>query len=336
MKIVCGKCGKTYEIPDERLKTFTSDVALPCKVCKEKIVIKVQGDVNKDAEKDNYLSGEALKKRIFIRIKDLPPMPQVAQKGRQVIADPQSSFKDLAKVIETDQSIATRVLKIANSPYYGVRGKVTSIQHASVILGMKTLAELLTLACSSSVMGTKLDGYGLDSGDLWKHSLTTAGCARSLAQKKKPELAEDAFSAGLIHDCGKLILDPYILERRSFFDDYMETSDRSFLEAERKVLGFDHAEIAAEVCEKWQIPKQLTNAIAYHHKPSSLRFSNELAFIVHVADSIAMMSGIGVGVDGVKYEVDQKAVESLSLDQNQISLLMAESAEFVDQTISSF
>ncbi len=336
MKITCSKCGKTYEIPDERLKTFTSDVALPCKVCKEKIIIKVEGGSDSETQKQDYLSGEALKKRILIRIKDLPPMPQVAQKGRKIIADPQSSFKDLAKVIETDQSIATRVLKIANSPYYGVRGKVTSIQHASVILGMKTLAELLTLACSSSVMGTKLDGYGQDSGDLWRHSLTTAGCARSLANKKKPELAEDAFSAGLIHDCGKLILDPYILERRPVFDEYMETSQKSFLEAEKKVLGFDHAEIAAEVCEKWQIPKQLTNAIAYHHKPSALLHSNELAYIIHVADSIALMSGIGVGFDGVKYEVDAKAVEFLNLDQTQISLLMAESAEFVDKTMSSF
>ena len=83
---------------------------------------------------------------------------------------------------------------------------------------MKTLSDLLTLACSSSVMGSKLNGYGQESGDLWMHSLAVAGCARSIAKLKKPELADDAFSAGLIHDCGKLILDPYIDERRDLFD----------------------------------------------------------------------------------------------------------------------
>ncbi len=340
MKFKCSKCGKDYEIPEERLKSFMGNVALPCKVCKEKIIIKSENKIltenSKETEAKKYLAGDELKKKILLTLKDLPPMPQVAQKGRQIIADRKSNFSDLAKVIETDQAIVARVLKIANSPFYGASGKVTSVKHASVVLGMKTLSDLLTLACSSSVMSSKLNGYGLDSGDLWQHSLAVAGCARSLAKRKNPDLADDAFSAGLIHDCGKLILDPYIEERRELFDDFMETSNRAFLEAEKEILGFDHSEIAADVCEKWQIPGQLINAIAYHHRPSALTDTDELACIIHVADSIALMSGIGAGFDGVKYEVDQKAVDLLHIDIDTINNLMAESAEFVEQTMSGF
>ena len=111
-------------------------------------------------------------------------MPQVAQKARQITADADSSFSDLVKVIETDQAIATRVLKIANSSYYGQAEEVTSLQQAAVVLGMKTLNELLTMACSGSMIGSELKGYRLQSGDLWMHSLATAGCARMLAEKK--------------------------------------------------------------------------------------------------------------------------------------------------------
>lgn len=340
MKIRCGKCGKEYDIPDDRFKSFTGSVALPCKVCHEKIVILSDRDTEsspvEEPQKKEFLAGDDLKKRILLTLKDLPAMPQVAQKGRQIIADKKSNFSDLAKVIETDQAIVTRVLKIANSPFYGASGKVTSVKHASVVLGMKTLSDLLTLACSSSVMGSQLNGYGQDSGDLWKHSLAVAGCARSIAKLKRPELADDAFSAGLIHDCGKLILDKYIEERRHLFDDVMETSKKAFLDAEKEILGFDHAEIAADVCEKWQIPTQLINAIAYHHQPSALPATDELACIIHVADSIALMSGIGAGFDGVKYMVDQKAVDLLHIDIETINNLMADSAEFVEQTMSGF
>jgi HD-like signal output (HDOD) protein len=122
-------------------------------------------------------------------------MPQVAQKAREVIANPASSFKDLAEVVETDQAIVTRILKIANSPFYGLSGKVSSVQHASVVLGMKTLMEVLTLACSSEILGRTLPGYDLDAGDLWKHSMAVASASQIIARRINPSLEQDAFSA---------------------------------------------------------------------------------------------------------------------------------------------
>jgi len=343
MKIECPHCHKAYNIPEDRIKKFGEHVVFPCPSCKGKIEIHLGKNQQEAAAASSpagpqapagEAGGDVLKKRILKTISDLPPMPQVAQKARQLTADENASFSDLAKIIETDQAIAARVLKLANSSYYGVMGNVTSIQHASVVLGMKTLNELLTLACASSLLGSGLKGYGLSSGDLWKHSLATAGCARSIASKRNPGLMDDAFSTGLIHDCGKLILDKYIFERKTAFEDFMKEGNRSFLDAEKNILGFDHSQIAAEVCEKWQIPKKLTNAIQYHHNPSLLRF-NELAYIVHAADAIALMSGIGSGIDGMMYQIDPKAMEFLGLESTQISILMAESAEYVEKTISN-
>ncbi len=288
----------------------------------------------KTREPDKDLpTGDVLKKRIMRTVSDLPPMPQVAQKARQITADEKSSFKDLANVIETDQAIAARVLKLANSSFYGQAGKVTALKQASVVLGMKTLNELLTLACAGSLLGPQLKGYGLESGDLWLHSLATAGCAKMLAEKKYPALVDDAFSAALIHDCGKLILDKYILERLGEFGTEIDEG-KPFLKIERSMLGFDHAQIAAEVCEKWQIPKNIANTILYHHNPAASR-NNELVNIVHAADGIALMSGIGAGIDGMLYEVDAKVMDFMGISEDDIGMYILEISEYVEQTTTS-
>ena len=99
------------------------------------------------------------------------------------------------------------------------------------------------MAGSSTLLGNSLDGYQLDSGDLWRHSLAVAFASRLIAQKKHPEFENDAFSAGLIHDAGKLVLDKYISERNEMFHDFMSEGPKTFLDAEKEILGFDHSNI---------------------------------------------------------------------------------------------
>lgn len=335
MKINCSHCSKKYNIPDERLSKFGTKMSFPCPSCKEiiEIIMDAKHPIKAQSTDKGLMTGDKLKKSIMRTVSDLPPMPQVAQKARKITADEKSSFKDLAKVIETDQAIATRVLKLANSSFYGQAGNVTSLKQASVVLGMKTLNELLTLACAGSLLGPKLKGYGLDSGDLWMHSLATAGCAKMIAEKKYPSLTDDAFSAALIHDCGKLILDKYILERLGQFGTEIDEG-KPFLKIEQNMLGFDHAQIAAEVCEKWQIPKNITNAILYHHNPAAAR-DNELVNIVHAADGIALMSGIGAGIDGMLYEVDDRVMEFLGISEEDIGIYILEISEYVEQTAAA-
>ena len=327
MKVLCNKCCKEYDVSDERIQETGGHVVFSCEAC--------NGTVEIDLTKKEKLSGDLLSDRILGEVEDLPPMPEVVHKGRKIIADKTSSFKDLATVIENDQAIAARVMKIANSSYYGLSSKVKSVQRASVVLGLETLNELLTLACASSLLGSELRGYELSTGDLWQHSLATAFCAQSIALKKAPQFADDAFSAGLIHDSGKLILDPYVNERKEEFREFLESGDKTFLEAEKSIFGFDHSEIAADVCNKWQIPETITNVIRYHHNPSMAK-NNVLAFIVHVADATVMMCGLGAGIDGAMYSLDDVAVKALDLKIGDISLLMAESVEYVEKITDSF
>lgn len=258
-------------------------------------------------------------------------MPQVVRKAREVLSNPKSSFGDLARVIESDQGIVTRVLKMANSPYYGLSGTVSSVKHASVVLGTQTLMELLNLACSSELLGQTLEGYDLAAGDLWVHSLAVASGSQQLARRIHPDLALDAFSAGLIHDVGKIILDPYIKERKKDFQAFVAEPDSTFLSAERDILGFDHAELASEVCQRWQIPAPIVRAIRYHHHPMAAG-GDTLSCIVHLADAAAIMSGIGGGMDGLLYSIDREVARSLKIGDDEILNLMASMVDYVEKT----
>ena len=344
MKIECKGCKKVYDIPGERL-SYGQKVSFPCPACKMIIEIDLRskpdkGDVSEphpqqktqqvyEPERD-LPKGEALQKIILKRLTELPSMPQVIFKAREVINDPTSSFKALADILETDQAMATRVLRLANSAYYGLAGKVTSVQHASVLLGQKTVGEIVSMAGSSELLGKSLDGYKLDSGELWRHSLAVAIASKAIAKKKFPDLDNDAFAAGLIHDSGKLVLDKYVFERNEAFKAFMSDGQKTFLDAEKDILGFDHSEIATEICKSWKIPRSLTTAISYHHYPSRSR-ENELAYIVHVADCLSLMSGLGTGIDGMLYEMDNKAIDLLGLNEEDLGSIMEETVESVEK-----
>ncbi len=332
MKVECQNCHKVYNIPDERLR-MGKEIAFPCQACKATINLDLRSKSSQDEPppSEPTLSNEDLKNKILRSVGNLPPMPQTVHKAREIMDNPNSSFQELAQVIETDQAVAAKVLKLANSTYYGLSGKVSSVQHASVVLGQKTLGELITVAGTSDVLDKTLAGYGMDSGDLWRHSMGVAFGSRIIAQKLNPSLSNDAFSVGLIHDGGKLILNQYIFERKEIFEEFLADGQQSFLDAEKDILGFDHSEIASEVCKSWNIPETLVTAIKYHHNPSQAG-GDQLAYIVHMADAIAMMTGLGIGVDGMQYQLDEKAMEFLGLQEEDVGNIMTEVAVSVEDT----
>jgi HD-like signal output (HDOD) protein len=332
MKVVCSSCKVQFNIPDERLPKGKK-IAFPCPKCKGIIELDLSGPDESgasgtDVSQQDFLKGDALKKKILKSIRDLPPMPQTVIKAREIMADPNSDFKSLARLFETDQAIATKVLKLANSPYYGLGGRVSSIQHASVVLGQKTLGELITMGGASSLLSKSLEGYGLDAGALWKHSLAVAFGAKMIAEMKQPALTNDAFTAGLIHDAGKLILDKYVAERWQLIEAFMGNEGATFLDAEKSILELDHSEAAFEVCGAWNIPKVLTIAIRYHHSPTRSH-DNMLAYIIHVADAIAMMTGLGIGIDSTFYVMDEKALGFVGINEADINRIMTEIIESV-------
>ena len=350
MKIECPDCRKAYKIPDEKIP-FGKKFAVSCLACKKRIVIDLRSEAkpNKPPQPPKpekkvqaaepapepsfgkkQPSGIKLKYGILRTLDDLPAMPHVVQKAQGIMARPDSNIKELARVIELEQAIATRVLKLANSAYYGLSGKVSSVQHASVLLGYKALGDLISVAGISNLMSKDLKGYQLDSGDLWRHSIAVAFGSRIIANRKDTEFGNVAFFAGLIHDAGKLILDPYVYERKDTFDEFMADNENTFVNAEKTILGFDHSEIASELCQKWKIPNDQRIAIKFHHNPSKSD-GNELAFILHMADYIAMLNGYGTGTDGVQYQTEDGVMDFLDLREEDVEHIKKDVQESVEK-----
>jgi len=332
MNVKCDQCNQSYNIPDERLPSGKK-VSFPCPACKNTITLDLRGSAPEkpSAAPANNHDTEAMRKKILKSMKDLPPMPEVVMKAQEIMADPNSSFKELGKVIETDQAIAARVLKLANSAYYGLRGMVSSIHQASVVLGYEALGELITVVGASGLLDNVLEGYRMESGLLWQHSLAVAFGSRIIAIKKFPPLENDAFSAGLLHDSGKIVIDPFISEKEAAFDAFIDQSgDNTFLKAEKEILGFDHAEIAYDLCSNWGIPESQSRAIKFHHHPSRSE-NSELAYILHAADLIAMKGGIGTGFDSMNYKMEDGSLEFLGMTPHDLDGIVDEVVESVNK-----
>lgn len=352
MNVSCSSCNSSYDLPDERLP-MGRVVSFPCPACKNKLTLDLrepeiadepetkQNDASDrvvfkplDESSESTLDTDDLKKKILRRIKDLPPMPKVLFKARQVMDDPKSGFKEIAKIIETDQAIAAKVLKVANSAYYGLSGMVNSIHQASVVLGYETLEQVITMVSSSSMLGKQLKGYALNAGILWKHSLAVAMASRLIAKKRAPSMEGDAFSVGLIHDAGKLALDNQILQKKKEIQELLNNGEMNFRKAEHHVLGFDHTEIAYDLCQKWKLPDTHAEAMRYHHTPEQSE-ENELAHIVHVADYLAKQAEFGIGPAFNNDPLNPISIEALRLKPEHLEEISAEMIDSVEKITQS-
>lgn len=351
MRVECKHCGKVLDLPENRLP-MGKKISFPCPSCKEKLTLDLRDDAEKDQEMEHAptaagklvftpiaeksseeLDGADLKRKILNSVKDLPSMPKIIQKAREVMNDPMSGFKDVAEVIETDQAIAVKVLQVANSAYYGLSGMVSSIHQATVVLGHKTLEQLIILVSSNSLLGSHLKGYRMGAGDLWKHSLSVALCSQLIAKDRAPVIENDAFSVGLIHDAGKLVLDRYLLKRKDQVDAILERG-ANFLQVEQQVLGFDHTELASELCTRWKLPENHVTAMRHHHTPSESD-DNQLSFIVHTANYIAMQTELDKRKDAGCYPLDPQALDFLALDESDLEHYRAAMIESVEQITQS-
>jgi putative nucleotidyltransferase with HDIG domain len=247
-------------------------------------------------------------------VAELPPMPASISEVIAACDDQDMTVGQLSQVILRDQSLTANLLKLANSAFYGHARRVTTATEAVVLLGFSAIKSLAISSHTSRLLNGALPGYGLQQGELWRHSIAVAFTARRLAVEVKLAPVEEAFVAGLLHDLGKTVLSAYL---REDFEETMAVVQRervSFAEAERRVVGFDHAELGARVAQAWNFPAPLVEAIRLHHAPAEAVIKPRLAQVVHLADAIALMLGVGLGADGLSYPIDSRTLAALGYD----------------------
>lgn len=230
---------------------------------------------------------------ILDRIDELPSLPEFIARLLAAVEEPGVSGQRVAEIVSEDQAMTAAVLKLVNSPYYGLSRRIGSIQHAVLLLGFRTVRNLALSAVLVKSFGRTSNDRRFQPAALWRHSVASAAGARLLALRLGAGEAEEAFLAGLVHDMGIVIIDQYLHEDFRAILDLVSTRRVTLREAEREVLGRDHAFIGALLARRWNFPGAVVEAIGCHHAPWRAKRDPRLAAIVHLANAREGENGSG-------------------------------------------
>ena len=256
--------------------------------------------------------------QLIKRIEDLPPLPDIVIRLLQASRDPNVSLREMVELIKYDPALTIKVLRLCNSSYYGLPRKIKTIQEALVYIGTDTLVNFVLAGCLSSFYQQAQTGYGLEKGELWRHCVGCAIASQTIAALSNDEAASQAFTAGLIHDIGKIVLNSYVGEEIENISQLVEQEHISFTQAEKQVLGFSHTEAGQQLAEHWNLPAPLIETIAYPQEPNEAKDYRKLVSQVHLGNILCISFGIGVGSDGLAYTFHPRALKECGIEVNDL------------------
>ncbi|MBA7652756.1 hypothetical protein ES703_60595 [subsurface metagenome] len=213
-----------------------------------------------------------------------------------IINNPKSSVKELKELIELDPPLSARVLKTANSAYYGFPQRISDIEQAVIWIGLDELKELALRqkVCEIFAKDECIEGYSRRL--LWKHSIGVAMLAKMIYQKELMEKGANIYAAGLLHDIGIIIEDQFLQEDFRFIISKIKNEEKNLTEAEYEVLGYNHAEVGKALTEYWDLSDELVMSIGHHHNPpEDLKYFSRMALTLYVSDYLCQKAGIGYG-----------------------------------------
>jgi putative nucleotidyltransferase with HDIG domain len=248
-------------------------------------------------------------------IRSLPTFSQTVVELAQLLRDEEAETSEYEAVVQLDPALTTNLLRMANSAYFGFSRKINSVREAITLVGRRRLFELATMAAMEAVVPATLPGYGIDSSTYWCHSVAVAVLAERFAKERGLAVPTLTFTAGLLHDIGKLVISSFLAVQVDGLRARLAQAKCSLQECERELLGADHAQIGAELARAWNLPEEVVRVIAHHHQPEALEDakSDVLVDLAHCADCLSHSLGFGADVGELRRYADPNAVERLGL-----------------------
>ena len=260
----------------------------------------------------------AMIKKIVKKAEALPAMPGVVTQVLEITSDKDFSMNHLIKVISLDAGITAKVLKVANSPFFALRNKATSLQVAVPQLGSQNVVEIALGMAVSPMFARGQQGYELEKGQLWRHSMATALIASWLCKKISLPDQPTVFTAALLHDVGKMILSEFVSAKNDEINFLVHEEGWHMCDAEKKVLGVDHPGIGAYVAKKWHLGQPIKEAVFYHHLPADAPKPRHITNAVALANYLALHAGETGGFSPANDEAPQVALWELNIYPQQI------------------
>jgi HD-like signal output (HDOD) protein len=259
--------------------------------------------------------------RFIEKMDQIPSLPGIVMRLIKVVNSSESSAEDVAELIEKDPALTSKVLRLANSAFYGIPRSVSSVQSAVVILGFNTLKSIVLSASVLKLFSSKKTPQVFDRTRFWKHSIVCALAAKTVSQSVMSRIGIDpqsAFCAGIMHDIGKLIFELFTPKEYADVCEHSLKKMISLTEAEVAQLGINHADIGRILADKWALPLDLEYAIVYHHNPRAANKIRELVSLVHIADAISHQLHCGLWDDETPPLECRDARKILSLDDARL------------------
>ena len=234
------------------------------------------------------MENEILKEKVQ-NIIQLPALPAIAVEVASLIDNPNTSVSRITQVISADQVLTAKVLKIANSPFYGFQKKISTLDFAIMVLGFDSLKEILISVSLISAFKKRQDKY-FNSREFWEHSLASGIAARTLARQLGYRISGESFIAGLLHDIGILVTHQYFYEDYKRIVETVTEGKATFEDTEQGVLFATHGEIGGWLAERWNLPDQLIEAIKFHHRPEMAERNPQLTALKPSAPAWSLLS----------------------------------------------
>lgn len=229
------------------------------------------------------LSTQELYKQLD-KTRELPTLPAVAVQVNQMLQDIETPAQKLAKVIELDQAIAPKLLRLVNSAFFGFSSKVSTISHAVMLLGFNTVRNALLSISVIDILGARNKLPGFDMRQFWRHAVGVAVSASYLDKQTGGCHRESAFTTGLVHDIGKIVMAQFFADQMARVLQDEGERQINFWEAEKRYFAMGHAAMGAYLARRWNLPDALTQAVKRHHSVNHA--DDGLALIVHTADAL--------------------------------------------------
>jgi len=265
---------------------------------------------------------------IVEQINLLEPIPAIASQIMTKSEDPDSSLAEIADLIVNDPALTANLLKICNSAYFALPRKVESVKEAVAWLGLDQIVEIVLTNSVSNNFNKGLEGYGLGEGELWRHAVTSAHVAKSLAHRYGAAQNKHLiYTAALLKDIGKLILGRFVAFSFEKINILVHSQGYSFNDAEKNVIGMNHEELGAMVGEKWSFSEKLIYIIRHHHLTDESARQDLETTLIYLADIICMMMGICAGTDGLSYRFYSDVLKRINVSEKDLQGIIAETSE---------
>jgi putative nucleotidyltransferase with HDIG domain len=255
---------------------------------------------------------------VMSRVTEISSLPEITTRIVQVVEDTKSTAQDMHEVVRNDPALASKILKVVNTAFYGLPAQIGSLDRAIVMLGLSAVKNIALAASLARLFRPGTISERFSARDLWTHCIAVGVCSRLMAEKANLP-AEEAFVAGLVHDMGLLVEFQLFPDKLKAAVEQSEQTGEPFSAAETRLIGADHQAFGAALAQKWKFPPALRNVIGYHHNPGSLQADvRRFVTLVYVADTICCQNELGFWVSARHQDVTDELLAIIGISEAQI------------------